>query len=188
MIVIQEIHEFRTINQLKTVYRDCSVEQRNESTAEHTWSALMLADFFLTKHPRPINKLKVFELLLYHDLVEIETGDISLHPDANREGKKEREEAAAPILAKKLPKLIGEKYLSHFEEYEEQKTIESRYAKAIDKLDAQIHELDYKEDWKGFTEEYLREKTQKYYKEFPELEETFEEIMLYCEKNGYFES
>lgn len=183
----EELQQLRTINKLKSVYRESSVDNRNESTAEHTWSAIVLADYFLTKHPRKINKQRVFELLLYHDFVEIETGDIPLTPGTNREGKKEREIIAAPILAKKLPEELAKNFLSCFDEYEKQLTVESRYAKAIDKLDAQLHELDYKEDWKGWSEEYLREKIQKHVKEFPELEETFEELICFCNENNYFE-
>src|SRR3989344_2474871 len=47
--LIKGIHKFRTFNKLKSVYRKNSVANRKESSAEHSWSCLLLADFFLSK-------------------------------------------------------------------------------------------------------------------------------------------
>ena len=60
------------------------------------------------------------------------------------------------------------------------------FAKAIEELDSTLHEMDYKEDWKGWTEEFLREKKEKYYKEFPILMEIFEEFLRYANQEGFF--
>ena len=49
------------------------------------------------------------------------------------------------------------------------KTIEATFAQAIDKLDADIHELDYKIDWLGWTEEFARKCKQSYFNSFPEM-------------------
>lgn len=73
-----------------------------------------------------------------------------------------------------------------FHEFESCKTKEARFAKAIDALDAEIHEMDYKEDWKGWTEEFLRRKKGHLFEEFPELKDAFEKIMKYMKKEGFF--
>ena len=44
---MEEIHKLRKIYALKDVARDAQVGNRKESSAEHTWSTLMLADYFL---------------------------------------------------------------------------------------------------------------------------------------------
>jgi 5'-deoxynucleotidase YfbR-like HD superfamily hydrolase len=86
-----------------------------------------------------------------------------------------------------LPERLGGKYQLLFKEYLEQKTIESRFARAIDALEAEIHELDYKEDWKGWTLDFLKDKKSALFIEFPELNEAFNDILEYLVKGGYFD-
>ena len=183
---IKELNKLRIFNRLKSVYRLNSVDKRKESSAEHSWSCLILADFFLSKTKRKINRLKVYELLMYHDVVEIEAGDSPLHPGIKHLDKKEKEKKAVEILRKDLPFPLNSKFARLFKEFEEQKTIESRFAKAIDAMDSEIHEMDHKEDWDGWTAEFLKEKKAKYFEEFPELKKTFSTLMKYLIKNGYF--
>jgi len=134
------------------------VDDRKESSAEHSWSCLILADFFLSNFNYDLDRLKVYELLMYHDVVEIESGDFPLSPSFNSLNKFEIEKKSALSLKKKLPVSLGSKFFHLFNEFEEQKTLESRFAKAIDVLDSQIHELDYKVDWKGWSKDFLIEK------------------------------
>lgn len=183
---MEDIHKFRVFNKLKSVYRFNSVDKRKESSAEHSWSCLILADFFISKYYPSLDRLKVYEILMYHDVVEIEAGDCPLHPDIKRLDKKEKEKQASHLLEQSLPSPLNRKFTNLFNEFEEQKTLESRFAKAIDALDAQIHELDYKEDWKGWTEEFLVTKKMRLFEEFPEMKKIFFEIIDYLKENDYF--
>jgi len=183
---MEDILKFRIFNKLKAVYRFNSVENRKESSAEHSWSCLILADFFLSKFDFNLDRLKVYELLMYHDVVEIEAGDTPLHPEIKSLYNSVREKKAAELLHKNLPSPLNNKFLKLFTEFEEQKTLESKFAKAIDALDAVIHELDYKQDWKGWTEEFLINKKLKFFEEFPELKKVFFEILDYMKKSNYF--
>ncbi|MBS3123328.1 HD domain-containing protein [Candidatus Woesearchaeota archaeon] len=185
---MEEINKFRIFNKLKTVNRLNSVGNRKESSAEHSWSCLILADFFLSKLSLKMNRLKVYELLMYHDIVEIEAGDSPLHPELKKLNKKDKEQKASEFLKKKLPTPLNTKFLTIFQEFEEQKTIESRFAKAIDALDAVIHELDYKEDWKTWSEKFLVEHKMHFFEEFPELKDAFNDILKFCKENSYFTS
>ncbi len=182
------LQKIRTFYQLKTIERANSVGKRKESPAEHSWSCLILADYFLSiMKDKTLNRLKVYELLMYHDVVEIEAGDINILEDHKRKDKKEKEIQAAKILQKQLPKALSQKFIDLFNEYEEGKTTEAKFARAIDALDAEIHELDYKDDWKGWTEEFLRKKKEHLFIDFPELKALFEESVAFCRKEGYFE-
>ena len=185
--MINDLQKLRIIYKLKNVERMCSVQNRKESSAEHSWSSLILADFLMKKISIKLDKLKVYELLMYHDLVEIIVGDICITKEKERENKKEVERKASKVLATKLPQNLSEKYFSLFEEYEEGKTIEAKFAKAIDALDPQIHQLDHIQDWVGWTEEFLRRKKGPLIKDFPELKILFEELMTFQKKNGYFD-
>lgn len=185
---MQEIQKLRTFFKLKSVYRFCSVGSRKESSAEHSWSCLMLADYFLNLMTNSnINRLKVYELLMYHDVVEIEAGDTPLHPEMSRVGKEEKERKAIEFLKNEIPKNQSNKLTELFNEFEEQKTTEAKFAKAIDQIEAELHEMDYKKDWKGWTKEFLVNKKLKYFEEFPEIKKVFEKSLKYIEENGYFD-
>ncbi|MBU4502714.1 MAG: HD domain-containing protein, partial [Nanoarchaeota archaeon] len=97
---MKDIMRFKKFNELKKIYRACSVEGRKESSAEHSWSCLMLADYFLTLMDTELDRVKVYELLMYHDLIEIYSGDTALDPSINRKGKQEREFKAMDKLKK----------------------------------------------------------------------------------------
>lgn len=185
---MESLTRLRKFYELKKVERSCSVGKRKESSAEHSWSSLILADYFLsTTKKMKINRLRVYELLMYHDVVEIECGDVCISKEEQHKKNKKLEQKAMLVLKKKLPAPLNQKFADLFMEFEEGKTIEARFAKAIDALDAEIHELDYKRDWVGWTEEFLRKKKQHKFKDFPELEATFEKTIAFCRKNGYFE-
>ncbi len=183
---MDELTRLRYPYRLKNVERFNRVKDRRESSAEHSWSCLVLADYFLGIIKQKLDRVNVYEMLVYHDLVEIEIGDVNLIDEHKRKDKKEKELEAAKILSKKLPKEVGEKYLLLFQEFEECKTPEAKFCKAIDALDAELHELDYKEDWKGWTEEFLQKKKGPLFEEFPEMKEFFEESLRFAREGGYF--
>lgn len=183
---MDEILKFNKFNKLKQVYRMNSVEDRKESSAEHSWSTLMLADYFLDKITQKIDRLKVYEIIMYHDVVEIESGDIALDPNNHVPDRKEIELKATEKLKEKLPKNQAEKFFKLFLEFEEQKTIESRFANAIDKFDAIVQEIDYKTDWKGWSRDFLQDKKEKFFLEFPEINKEFQKVLNYLDTNGYF--
>lgn len=184
---MSELNKFRMINKLKSIYRLSSVGDRHESTAEHTWSSLILADWVLEESHLEIDRLRVYELLMYHDLVEIYAGDTPILSEYRVLDQKQRENAAFKRLIKELPKSMVEKYSSLYDEFETRTTIEAKFARAIEELDSSIHEMDYKKDWKGFTEKFLREKKMKYYEDFPLIIELFEEFLRFANKNGFFD-
>lgn len=184
--LMDEIQELRRIYALKRVERQSHIEDRHESAAEHSWSCLMLAEFFISRIQQQVNRLKVFELLMYHDLVEIETGDEALHPAKVKTDRSELELKAAEELRTRLPEPMGEKLWKLYNEFAEQKTIEARFARAIDVVDAVITGLDSKKYWKGWTKEFLVEHKEKYLTDFPEIRESFRNVLDYAEKEGYF--
>ena len=184
---MNEIIKLRKLYDLKNVYRANSIGKRKESSAEHSWSSLLLADFLLSGCDEEIDKLRVFELLLYHDIIEVESGDIPIHHVEARKNKKEKEKAALEELKKYVPEKIKDRYLELFDEYEKKETKEAKFAKAVDKIDAVLHEIDYKEDWKGWTEEMVREFHGKATAEFEVTKDFFEKLVSYAKENGFFD-
>ncbi|HLD80229.1 MAG TPA: HD domain-containing protein [Candidatus Nanoarchaeia archaeon] len=183
---MKEINQLRTFYKLKKIYRANTVTGRKESSAEHSWSCLILADYFLSKMNK-LDRLKVYELLMYHDVVEIEAGDVCISDEKGRKGKEERELQAMHILTKQIPKVLKDKFVALFTEFEAGKTREAKFAKAIDALDAQIHEMDHKGDWKGWPADLLQKKKGHLFEEFPEMNKSFQKLMKYLQKEGYFD-
>ncbi len=192
---MDQIHKLRKLYRLKNIERANTVLSRKESSAEHSWSCLLLADYFLSQvknsqikedQDKNLDRLKIYELLLYHDLIEIEAGDIPIHHVEERKHKQEKEQKAFASIKEQFPEVLKEKFSRLFQEFEEQKTFEAKFARAVDRIDALIHELDYKKDWKGWNEAMVRQFYQEEIKDVPMIKAAFEKIISYAQKQGYF--
>lgn len=183
---MSDLDSLKKIEELKNVSRILFVGNRKESSAEHTWVTLVLADYFYKKEKLDIDLERAKQLLLYHDLVEIEVGDVAFHDELARESKKELETQAAKNLALKIPVELKEIFESAFLEYEENKSPESCFAHAIDKLEPVLHISTFKDDLQKLhvTEKILREKKEPYLKEYPHMLQLFEETLAEFKKEG----
>lgn len=187
--MINEIEKLAHLCKLKEVERTAStVKNRPESTAEHIYSCLVLAQYFLPRIHYKLDELKVFRMLLAHDLAEIETGDFFLYNEAIRVGKEEKEREGFKTLCQKIPSPLGEDFFKLWCEFEEKKTPEAKFCHAIDKIDPIIHTAFHKEDWKsgGITEAKLRTMKEKTFEEFPAMLEIFHSFIEHAKKNDYF--
>jgi len=182
---MEELDRIRPIFQLKNVRRQTKVKDGTESSADHSWACAVLADYFITRYSLVLDRTKVMKILLYHDLVEVESGDTYFMGDLS--DKEDRENKGATALKNKLPSALAEEYGRLFEEYREAKTPEAQFAHAIDKLEPCIHLLDHKDEWrkKGFTEKNLREKKQPAIEKVPVLFDFFNQLMEFLKQNDY---
>lgn len=182
---MNNLFKLSKLYELKRVDRNSTNGNRKESSAEHSWSCLILADYFLQKMPE-LDRLRIYELLIYHDILEIEIGDTPLHPKI--EFKKP--EVDTKEIINKFKNNLSEEHLRKIEQialdYEFMKSKESKFAKAIDALDPMIQGIAHKEKWKHWTKEFLIEKKAKYFKEFPIIEKEFYQLLDKLEKEGYF--
>jgi len=78
--------------------------------------------------------LRTLELVLTHDLVEIYAGDTYAFDEAAVAGQRAREEEAAEALFSSLPNDLAGKFRGLWDEFEEARTPEARFAKALDHL------------------------------------------------------
>lgn len=165
------------LEKLKTIERGLNVGQRKESSAEHSWSCMLLADILIDQVNEPLNRLKVLEFLLYHDLVEVYAGDAKFN-DADALAKKSSKELAA---FEKIQSFIPNKkrFSTIIHDYEARNCREAKFAKAIDCLDSCIRNLNDSSPRQkiGFTEALIRAKYKIPIAEFPLLEKLFENIM-----------
>ncbi|HPJ17397.1 MAG TPA: HD domain-containing protein [Candidatus Woesebacteria bacterium] len=142
---IKKIIDFlRLIEKLKTIERfnKTSNLHRAESDAEHIWHLVMMA-YLMSKLKPELNKMKLIELSLVHDLVEVYAGDVNLWDEKKKtkEEKRKAEEKSAEKLFSALPIDESLRMMSLWKEYEERSTPESRYIYALDKLQPFLQRL-----------------------------------------------
>lgn len=129
------------IDRLKTVLRRTLIADgsRYENSAEHSWH-LALAAMILAEHSdEPVELLRVLQMLLIHDIVEIDAGDTFYYDDAGRQDKAEREQRAADHLFGLLPPDQRDQFHALWTEFEARETAEARFANALDRLMPLIH-------------------------------------------------
>jgi putative hydrolases of HD superfamily len=124
-------------DRLKTVTRQSRIADgsRRENSAEHSWHLALMA-LVLAEHAPPGTDLcRVSAMLLLHDLVEIDAGDLFLYADAGAHARQEESErAAADRIFAILPAPQAAGLRALWEEFEERRTPEARFARALDRL------------------------------------------------------
>lgn len=105
---------------------------RKENPAEHSWSLALMAMTLIPAVNPSLDTLRVLEMLILHDLVEIDAGDTFCYGEQG--DKKERELAAAGRLFGLLPAATGQSFHSLWREFEDATTPEAIFANAMDRL------------------------------------------------------
>ena len=124
------------IDKLKKVMRRSRIVDgsRFENTAEHSWHLAMAAIIFAPYADPAVDLGRAIEILLVHDLVEIDAGDTYIYDDEARLNKEEAEQAAAERLFTLLPQAQADHISALWDEYEERSTPTAVFAYAIDRL------------------------------------------------------
>ncbi len=124
------------IDRLKTVLRQSPLASapRRENDAEHSWHLTMMVVLLAPYADEAIDVGHTVELVLVHDLVEIYAGDTPLYDTAAGQGQLERERLAADELFGLLPDDQAARIRALWDEFEERRTPEARFAKAMDRL------------------------------------------------------
>lgn len=124
------------IDRVKQVVRRNAIADgsRNENDAEHQWHVALMA-FVLAEHAaEPVDATRVAMMLLVHDLVEIDAGDVHVYDTAGREAAVEREASAAERIYGMLPADQGAWLRSLWDEFEAGDSADARFARSLDRL------------------------------------------------------
>lgn len=124
------------VDQLKTILRQSPLvaADRRENDAEHSWHLAMMVVILAEHSDEPIDVGHTVQLVLLHDLVEIYAGDTPLYDSAAGADQQAREVAAAGELFQLLPPDQARRMRALWDEFEERRTPEARFAKAMDRL------------------------------------------------------
>lgn len=124
-------------DRLKEICRQTLVtgSRRRENDAEHSWH-LCLCVLVLAEHANhpALDVLRVLQLLIVHDLVEIDAGDTFAYDEAAMATQRERETRAAERIFGLLPSPQGAWFRELWEEFEARATPEARFAAAVDRF------------------------------------------------------
>ena len=123
------------LDKLKSVLRKTKPLgcDRYENAAEHSWQVCLLALLLAKESPKQINIARVVEILLIHDIPEIDAGDQIVYQNPSDERLREERKAAQRIFGI-LPEPQSNWCLERWEEYEARESDEAIFAYAIDRL------------------------------------------------------
>jgi 5'-deoxynucleotidase YfbR-like HD superfamily hydrolase len=121
---------------LKTVLRRNSITDgsRRENSGEHSWHLALMALVLAPHSAQPVDVGRVVEMLLVHDLVEIDAGDTFVYDTDAREQQQELEQRAADRLFALIPGDAATSLRERWDEFEASESPESKFAHSIDRL------------------------------------------------------
>lgn len=119
-------------DRLKSVQRANTLldGSRPENSAEHSWHVALWALVHAGAAPAGCNIDRVLQMLLLHDLVEIDAGDHPIH--LPNPGQAQAEQAAAARLFALLPDDLHQALHALWLEFEAGQSLDARFAKQID--------------------------------------------------------
>ena len=107
---------------------------RQENTAKHSWHAALSALILAPYADEAVKIERVIQMLLIHDLIEIEAGDTFVYDPQAMAQQDQAEQEAAEIVFNQLPLPLSETLRALWEEFEARTTPEAKFAKSIDRF------------------------------------------------------
>jgi len=181
--IIDFLHE---AGKLKTTHRfGANKKYIGDSSADHSWRLSLLSFIFAEETGLRINSYKALKIALVHDLAEALAGDVDARLISTKvitkADKMRAEKKAIKKMIKILPPKSGKEIGKLWNEYENAKTKEARYVKALDKIETQIKVIE--EGYKKYdTPELIGWYGRKEVMNFKELSELFKIIKVKLKK------
>lgn len=162
----KEIFEFTNLaGKLKEIerfkgqfyWRDYPKPTRYESPADHSWRLALLVILFADQLSQKLDLEKALKMAVVHDLHEVVCGDASPvgeDGDGNKtyafnkkiaKQKSAREIKGAKKIFAKLPRKQAADLYKIWLEYEQAKSFEAKVVKSLDKIEASIQVLQYRQ-------------------------------------------
>jgi putative hydrolases of HD superfamily len=182
-----------TTNPLKYTMRYGSCpESFRDSTAAHSWNLCRMIPFVVAELGLDINVLHAMNLANFHDLPEyVRKKDFdSFLVSKGILSKEEKEKEEIEVIENLRNKFsVGELVYSLWKEYQEGKTAEAKFVKALDKIETNFHfiergnYIDNKTNW-----DYQATYSDNAVKGFPQLEPLLRvaksRLRIIAESNG----
>ena len=132
----QQLDFILEIDKEKNILRQThlSGHGRRENDAEHAWHMAIMAYLLKDYANEPVDIAKVMIMCLIHDIVEIDAGDTYAYDTERLKTQKAREDAAKERIFSLLPEDQKKELTALFDEFENYRTPESKFAHSLDNL------------------------------------------------------
>lgn len=112
---------------------------RRESVAEHSWQMALMAMLMHRHLEHPVDLSRTLQMIIVHDLVEAEAGDVPFFETGERkQTKAAREAAAMENIHQMIGGETGDELAALWQEFEARETPEAKFAGALDNLEVQL--------------------------------------------------
>ncbi len=147
-VVTRTLDFLNEADQLKSVLRATKTVEgsRRENSGEHSWH-IALYGWILKEHAaRPVDLDRVIRMLLIHDLVEIDVGDVPIHSQGGAAHASNETQAAETRAADRifglLPDQHGLDLRLLWDEFEATESNDAVFAKSVDRVQPVICNLE----------------------------------------------
>lgn len=155
--LLDQIAFIKEIDKVKYIQRKTKLfnSDRCENDAEHSWHLALMAIVLAEHSDEPIDIMKVVKMVLIHDIVEIDAGDVFMYDTLKNHLNSDEERLAANRIFGLLPKSQAEEFISIWEEFEAGETNEAKFAKSMDRLEPLLQNTSNKGGtWREFGVKY----------------------------------
>ncbi len=157
--LIRQIEFIKEIDKLKYILRRTSLfnSDRRENDAEHSWHLAVMTIILADYANEPVDILKVVKMVLIHDIVEIDAGDIFIYDTQKNHSNTEEELKAAERIFGMLPQPQADELIEIWKEFEAGETMEARFARTMDRLEPILQNYSNNGGtWREFNVDYDR--------------------------------
>lgn len=128
------------IDKVKFILRKTRLFQsdRPENDAEHSWHLAMMAIVLAEHADQEIDLFKVVKMVLMHDLVEIDAGDVFFFDQNEQHDNRQEELEAAKRIFGLLPADQAQEFFDLWVEFETGQTPEAQFARVMDRLEPML--------------------------------------------------
>jgi len=141
--LLMQMDFIKEIDKLKYIQRKTKLfnSDRHENDAEHSWHLAMMVMVLAEYANEPVDVLKVIKMVLIHDIVEIDAGDIFLYDTTKNHSNTAEELIAAHRIFGILPEDMYQDFLAIWTEFEDGITNEAKFAKVVDRLEPVLQNI-----------------------------------------------
>ncbi len=157
--LLKQIEFIKEIDKIKYIQRQTKLfnSDRRENDAEHSWHLAMMVLVLAEHSNTPIDILKVLKMVLIHDIVEIDTGDVFIYDTIKNHTNTKEELKSAQRIFGILPEEQSKEFIEIWLEFEEGKTNEAKFAKALDRFEPTLqNDSNNGGTWYDFDVEYQK--------------------------------
>jgi putative hydrolase of HD superfamily len=132
----KQLEFIKEIDKLKYIQRKTKIfnSNRHENDAEHSWHLAMMVMVMAEHANAPIDMLKVIKMVLIHDIVEIDSGDVFFYDTTKNHSNTDVELLAANRIFGLLPEEQAQQLIEIWKEFKAGETDDAKFAKSMDRL------------------------------------------------------